>query len=80
MHSVGEAMEVQRRGARARQKAGTALNYSSSRSHSIFTISMFASDAAPADDREVRVHPSRLLPLNSIYTSNLGICCCKTNC
>lgn len=54
VRSVGEAMEALRRGARARQKASTALNYASSRSHSIFTIAMFASDAAPAKDREVR--------------------------
>lgn len=54
VRNVGEAMEVQRRGARARQKAGTALNYASSRSHSIFSIAMFAAGAALAQDREVR--------------------------
>lgn len=36
--SAAAAMEVQRRGARQRQKAATALNYHSSRSHSIFTV------------------------------------------
>ena len=33
-----EALEVLRRGARLRQKAATALNYSSSRSHSVFSM------------------------------------------
>lgn len=55
VHSVGEAMDTQRRGARARQKAATALNYASSRSHSIFTIAMFTADARQAEDREVRL-------------------------
>ena len=55
VHSVGQAMEAQRRGARARQKAATALNYVSSRSHSIFTIAMFSADAGQAEDGEVRL-------------------------
>lgn len=38
MNSAEEAVEVLRRGSRARQKARTALNQASSRSHSIFTI------------------------------------------
>ena len=33
-------MEMQRRGAKQRQKAATALNYHSSRSHSVFTVSL----------------------------------------
>lgn len=53
VHSVEEAMEVQRRGSRARQKAGTALNYASSRSHSIFTITMFTANDGLAEGREV---------------------------
>lgn len=36
--SAAQAMEMQRRGARQRQKAATALNYHSSRSHSVFTV------------------------------------------
>lgn len=36
--SAGAAMEMQRKGARQRQKAATALNYHSSRSHSVFTV------------------------------------------
>lgn len=36
--SADEALEVLRRGSRARQKARTALNQASSRSHSIFTV------------------------------------------
>lgn len=32
------ALEVLRRGARLRQKAATALNYASSRSHSVFSV------------------------------------------
>ena len=39
-----EALEALRRGSRARQKARTALNGASSRSHSIFTIAV---DAPP---------------------------------
>ena len=38
MASAEEALEALRRGSRARQKARTALNGTSSRSHSIFTI------------------------------------------
>jgi Kinesin motor domain len=37
-----EALEALRRGSRARQKARTALNGASSRSHSIFTIAVDA--------------------------------------
>lgn len=36
--SAAQAMEMQRKGARQRQKAATALNYHSSRSHSVFTV------------------------------------------
>ena len=36
--SAGAAMDMQRKGARQRQKAATALNYHSSRSHSVFTV------------------------------------------
>ena len=36
--SAGAAMDMQRKGARQRQKAATVLNYHSSRSHSIFTV------------------------------------------
>ena len=48
-------MEMQRRGAKQRQKAATALNYHSSRSHSVFTVSLglyadgvLQSDSIPA--------------------------------
>jgi Kinesin motor domain len=40
VESAEEALEALRRGSRARQKARTALNGASSRSHSIFTIAM----------------------------------------
>ncbi len=36
--SAGAALDMQRKGARQRQKAATALNYHSSRSHSIFMV------------------------------------------
>jgi hypothetical protein len=36
--SANEALAVLRRGSRLRQRAETGLNYSSSRSHSIFTV------------------------------------------
>lgn len=36
--TAAQAMEMQRKGARQRQKASTALNYHSSRSHSVFTV------------------------------------------
>ncbi|KAK9917104.1 hypothetical protein WJX75_000928 [Coccomyxa subellipsoidea] len=39
--SVEEAMEILKRSSRARQKAATALNYGSSRSHSIFSLAVF---------------------------------------
>ncbi|KAL0031011.1 hypothetical protein WJX79_008907 [Trebouxia sp. C0005] len=39
--SAGAAMDMQRKGARQRQKAATALNYHSSRSHSIFTVALY---------------------------------------
>ena len=41
------ALEVLRRGARLRQKAATALNYASSRSHSVFSV-LLCRRAAPA--------------------------------
>lgn len=40
MYSADEALEVLRRGSRARQKAATALNNASSRSHSIYAIAV----------------------------------------
>lgn len=46
-------MEVLRRSSRARQKAATALNYGSSRSHSIVSLAVFGPpdiDAAAALD------------------------------
>lgn len=46
--SAEEALDVLRRGSRARQKARTALNQASSRSHSIFTIMV--------DSRQVTHH------------------------
>lgn len=46
--SVEEAMEILKRSSRARQKAATALNYGSSRSHSIFSLAVFG--APDADD------------------------------
>lgn len=36
--SATEALKVLRRGSKQRQRAETGLNYSSSRSHSIFTV------------------------------------------
>jgi hypothetical protein len=42
---VEDAMEALRRSARIRQKAATALNYGSSRSHSIFAIALYKSSA-----------------------------------
>jgi len=45
--SPGEALDVLRRGARLRQKAATALNYASSRSHSVFSV-LLCRPAAPA--------------------------------
>lgn len=36
--SASEALDQLRRGSRQRQRAETGLNYSSSRSHSIFTV------------------------------------------
>lgn len=38
--SSAEALSVLRKGSKHRQKAGTALNHQSSRSHSIFTVSL----------------------------------------
>jgi hypothetical protein len=51
--SPGEALDVLRRGARVRQKAATALNYASSRSHSVFSVllcrpALAGAPAAPA--------------------------------
>jgi hypothetical protein len=49
-----EAMELLQRSSRARQKAATALNYGSSRSHSIFSVACFgAVDAVDAADAGV---------------------------
>ena len=44
--SAEEALGVLRRGARQRQRAETGLNYSSSRSHSVFTVSAWGGCAA----------------------------------
>ena len=38
--SVSDALGALRRGSRQRQRAETGLNYSSSRSHSIFTVQL----------------------------------------
>ena len=38
--SATAALEVMRRGAKQRQRAATAMNFQSSRSHSIFTVSL----------------------------------------
>ncbi len=43
-----QAMEILRRSSRSRQKAATALNYGSSRSHSIFSLAVFG--PTDADD------------------------------
>lgn len=43
--STDDALAVLRRGAKHRQRAETGLNYSSSRSHSIFTISLIRTNA-----------------------------------
>ena len=51
-------MDAQRRGSRTRQKAGTALNYSSSRSHAVFTIALYGTYAAREQHREVPTHLS----------------------
>ena len=48
-----EAMDAQRRGSRTRQKAGTALNYSSSRSHAVFTLALYACDVGCEQRQEV---------------------------
>ena len=44
--SLDEAMDVLRRSSRARQKAATALNYGSSRSHSVLAIALYDGAAA----------------------------------
>ena len=49
--SVEEALEMQRRGSKTRQKAGTALNYASSRSHAVFTIVLQAAADQHSDVR-----------------------------
>ena len=58
-------MEILRRSSRARQKAATALNYGSSRSHSIFSLAVFgptdADDAA--SDAGVRLSAEARLAL-----------------
>lgn len=41
VHNVDEALMVLRRGSKQRQRAGTGLNYASSRSHSIFTVTLY---------------------------------------
>jgi len=41
VHNVDEALVVLRRGSKQRQRAGTGLNYASSRSHSIFTVILY---------------------------------------
>ena len=53
---------MQRRGARTRQKAGTALNYASSRSHAVFTVIVETAEAAREQDNDVRT-PARYLLL-----------------
>ena len=45
---------MQRRGGKTRQKAGTALNYASSRSHAVFTIILQTAEAAREQDDDVR--------------------------
>ncbi len=55
-----EALEALRRGSRARQKARTALNGASSRSHSIFTVAV--------DARQVLICVVQLL----LHTSAVG--------
>lgn len=60
MSSVEEALDMQRRGARTRQKAGTALNYASSRSHAVFAIIIETAEAARDQDNAVRI-PARCL-------------------
>ncbi|GAB4824165.1 hypothetical protein N2152v2_011211 [Parachlorella kessleri] len=46
--SAEEALEVQRRGSKQRQRAQTGLNYNSSRSHSIFTVMLYQPRTAAA--------------------------------
>ena len=60
--SVDEALDMQRRGARTRQKAGTALNYASSRSHAVFIIMLYATEATREQDADVRTHLTCYLP------------------
>ncbi|KAI3438404.1 hypothetical protein D9Q98_000836 [Chlorella vulgaris] len=43
--TAGEALALLRRGSRQRQRAETGLNYSSSRSHSIFTVTLYQQGA-----------------------------------
>ena len=50
---------MQRRGARTRQKAGTALNYASSRSHAVFTIILETAEATREQDNVVRTPAGR---------------------
>eukprot|EP00951_Prasinocladus_malaysianus_P022012 scaffold183352_cov52-Prasinocladus_malaysianus.AAC.1 len=60
-----EALEVLRRGSKHRQKAGTALNHQSSRSHSIFTISL-SKVAAPPEEGEAPAPNERLGQLSFV--------------
>ena len=64
--SVDEAMDVLRRGSRIRQKAATALNYGSSRSHSIFAIALYGAAAEAS--------------LTDAAEGALGRCCQRRRC
>ena len=79
------ALEVLRRGARLRQKAATALNYASSRSHSVFSVLLCRrlapapSTAAPAPPLPSAASSAATEALSragarSVYMLSCGVC------
>ncbi len=67
---------MQRRGARTRQKAGTALNYASSRSHAVFTIILETAEAAREQHNAVRT-PARGPTHRLMGCKRCSPCACK---
>ena len=60
METAEEALAVLRRGAKHRQRAETGLNYSSSRSHSIFGVNLVRrTTAAAAQNAEEESEPQQ---------------------
>lgn len=57
--SAGEALAALRRGSRQRQRAETGLNYSSSRSHSIFTVTLYARARGGSEDSGGSTFPAQ---------------------